>query len=96
MSGAAISSLEEGGSLWLRRRATIPHAVTSGHYRHPMEPDTKAALDRILETIDLTLKAVDGMRNLLLKDDPQGNEAMRRDIQAAGYAWRQARDAVRE
>jgi hypothetical protein len=36
------------------------------------------------------------MRNLLLKDDPQGNEAMRRDIQAAGYAGRQARDAVRE
>jgi hypothetical protein len=96
MSGAAIPSLEEGGRLWLRRRATIHHAVTSGHYRHPMEPDTKAALDRILETIDLTLKAVDGMRNLLLKDDPQGNEATRRDIQAAGYAWRQARDAVRE
>lgn len=60
-----------------------------------MEPDTKAALDRILETIDLTLKAVDSLRTRALKDDPQGNDAVRQEIHAAAYAWRQAREALR-
>jgi hypothetical protein len=60
-----------------------------------MEPDTKAVLDRVLETIDLSLKALDGIRARTLKDDPQGNDAVRQDIHAAAYTWRQAREALR-
>jgi hypothetical protein len=56
-----------------------------------MDSETKAALEQVLDALEVTNKAINGLRAHALKTDPSGSDAVRREIREASSML----DAVR-